>query len=321
MTDLLHTELPSDPGTEPESASAAEQTAARRFAEEIILFDVADGGRILGGRGTEATRKAWGTCFWEHVSREAGEKAREYLFSFPKEALLLQTDLGTVLLRADLMPAASMGIAVLPLGDPTASLSLLGNRPAALWSERIPKQKGVGRKNRLREQRENQILEILTEMDQCFGNRWSRTNENELSQRINTLSQWVGCPVESELLTDREEWEAWDLPSFCAFLLVALCMCRRWAPSRELRLQVPPFGTEPSLILQMPPGLRTEGRPPELIWMEALANRQNMLLERSVSLTGLQLRIVPIRRDWAYLGIKAPKIGYDQKIYDETEPN
>lgn len=289
-------------------------TELGRHQEHFFLFDVSNQGRIVTGRAPHHLMRHQGERFCSHLSPRLWERILSFLKGYQRDSLLVRTDLGVALIRSDLMPSASVGVAMFPHGEEKGLLSLMNGRDAVLWSEIRKAPHSSGRKGQVQSRAILLVERLLTETDQCL----LEPKEGELEQRLRSLSSWIGCPTELPEEEGALLQEVWDAPTVLAFFIGALCLCRRHSSNRSMAM-LSPMGTEPAVALRMAFGKDLPDTYEEILWMESLADRQNMLFERASTLTELYIKIVPIRRDWAYLGIKKPKISFGQKVDEEDE--
>ena len=285
---------------------------SRRFFEDFLVFDVSDDGRIVAGRAP-VSRMSWlGDSLWSHMSWTDRESVRSFLLSYESRPMIAKTDLGIALILPALMPGASAGVAVFPQMNPSALFQLLiRDKDSFLWSGELRNQE-KGRMTKEMRRRAPELAETLREIRFCFGNlepseiQAGERIESALIQRARLLSRFVGCPVritEYEPLTNYGEF---DFSMFSAFVLGVLCFCRRLIPLREAELLLCRHPDGVSVTIRMACHCPGAKRMPELIWLESLASRKYMLLEQSLSPSVLQLRMVPTRHDWSYLGLKEP---------------
>ena len=279
-----------------------------RFSDECFLFDLSDRGRMITGRAPSVRLKQMREYAYQYVNASAWEEICAFLQSFRRAVLLVRTEEGVAVIRSDLMPAASIGILQFPFLDAKVLDSLMNGRETVLWDRDEPFPFEGKRKSQKQEKGILLLEAMIREGDLCLGAECFENTEVNLTvaQRVKALSEYVGCPV--RFLSSEEEPfpTEWDAPSFTAFLLVALCFCRRYVPDREMELSVSQGREECTALLRMSLGNIGADSVTELDYLRHLADKKVMLFERTRALTFLQLRIAPIRRDFAYLGLKKP---------------
>lgn len=301
MTDMLTREVP----VVYEESQEGILPVGTHFLEDFFLFDMSDRGRMITGRAPAARLNQMPEYFFRYVTTDAWEEIRIFLSDYPREIMLIRTHEGVAILCADLMPAASLGIVVFPHLDGDTLLSLMNGRDTVLWNVDEPFPFSGVRRTKRQKKGIDDLSEIIRQCRSCLD-VGDPKRESSVFQYVRDLSRWVGCPVHFLSSPEDPFPVEWDLPSFTTFLLGALCFCRRHVLGREMEVEVSWAREECTVVFRMSKnGLRILSES-ELEWLKNLADKKNMLFERTRTLTLLQLRVAPIRRDVAYLGLKKP---------------
>ena len=202
------------------------QAMITAHAEDLLLFDLSDHGRVVTGRAPSARLEHVREYFYRYVSSQVWEEIRSFLFGYHQAVMLVTTCEGVAILRSELMPSSSLGIAIFPHIDESVLRSLMNGRETVLWQKDAPFPFTGKRRTKRQQKGIEELCDILVRSGECFENGRSQDTFSAL-EYVSKLACWVGCPV--RFLFNREDSfpSEWDLPSLNAFLTVVLCFCRR----------------------------------------------------------------------------------------------
>ena len=242
---------------------------ARRFVDDLYLFDLADEGRIVACRCPLA-RSLSGESVFGLLDEKAAVNIEERIRSYDLRPLWVETVRGRGVLLFDLIPSATLGILLIPTV-----------RSETEWEE-----------------------ELREEMEAL-----AYPAEKSLSDRILCLSWLTGCPVLSSLEKNVETEENFDGALFDVFLLLTLLLCRRVSSSRVATVSSEQLACGTSVCVRIPldPSVSCPVETWEMGCLRAIADRKRIPFDYTVTDLFLILRFAPVRVDWSYLGIKQPE--------------
>ena len=286
------------------------QVMRRRFSDELLVFDLADGAKIIAERAPWARSRS-GKSFWDAVNEADRKSLRALLGSDSDAPIAVNTRWGIAILFPALARDASLGIAILPQMKRRTLLAILkADFPLPLqWCGSL----GRARVSHTVEYDDGDapaLLDLLKDASACFGERSLRERApsaslaDALEQLLYRLSLRIGCPVhllkKESLLRD----EAFRLPLFTAFATVSLLLCRRATEGREAYISLEQSTSGILLSVRFPAPLPDIQNSAELQWLHVFTSKHHLFFELTAFARQLHLRLIPTATDWSFLGIK-----------------
>ena len=297
----------------------AEEWMVKRHLGDLYIFDLAVDCRMVSWRAPEGKRvKEESFSAWlEPQEREA---LHGYLTGYGENAILLKTRYGAAMLLPMPVPAASLFAVFVPTLPERKWLPLAASGRYGDFRVDVSCASEAGGRGRRGTEEEKDFVTLCNELSVCFdGLVYPKRVEpgsridDMLCERLWALSSFVGCPVRLLRCDAIRDCGEFDFSLYTAFLLVCLCMVRRYADDRtaEVALEAHRYGGAVALRFSAPGLLSVHGIR-EIATLESIAERKNMLFERSAEEGTLSLRFSPMNKDWSYLGLKAPELdGWD----------
>lgn len=276
---------------------------SQRFDADCLLFDLADGGRIIASR-TPHARMRHGESFWNHTDQEEKRLLEDYLLSYEMKPVVVNTSLGISIIFPNLVPNTSLAISLIPHMEKHILLECLRqvSEPSLLWSQRLspPIQ---SKKINPTETDTAHIHELL----RLFASAYSASiSSNLLKENLYQLSLLSGCPIH---LISNEHFRfpsLWNLNLFQSMLTVALLLCRRISHGREAFLELEQSGEGETVVIRIPRPIEDATSSAEVAWLSDFSMRKRIFFECTILDNQLHLRLIPITPDWSYLGLKEP---------------
>ncbi len=303
----------------------AEDVMRKEHAADIYVYDLADGGRMVASRSSHIGGGR-GEHLMEGLQDRIRRELKQYFFSYTSVPLLMDTPLGTALMIPSLAPAASLGIAVVPELPRNTLIKFCASQKFGMFQLEESLSDPVKERSFKYEEKEKIFRRLCSELNGCFGDlensgktrEESFLKENQMIQRwllkkLGAISNFVGCPVRLTGCDCIRSFGEFDRALYVAFLLGMLSLVREKGSDRtaEVSIESHSYGCAVSLRFELLdamllPDIR------EVMVMESIANRKNMLFERSVTGNTVCVRFVPVNRDWSYLGIKTPAAVFEK---------
>ena len=291
----------------------------KRQLGDLYVFDLAVDCRMVSWRAPEGKRVKE-ECFSAWLELREREALPGYLTGYGENAILLKARYGAVMLLPMPAPAASLFAVFMPALPEQKWLPLAASGRYGDFCVDVSCASEAGKRGRRGTEEEEDFVTLCNELSACFDGLvypqrvepGSRIDDR-LCERLWALSSFVGCPVRLLRCDAIRNFGEFDFSLYTAFLLVCLCMVRRYADDRtaEVALEAHRYGGAVALRFSASGLLSVQGIR-EIATLESIAERKNMLFERSVEAGTLSLRFSPMNKDWSYLGLKAPELdGWD----------
>lgn len=298
----------------------AEEWMCKRHLGDLYVFDLAVDCRMVSWRAPEGKRVKE-ECFSAWLEPREREALPGYLTGYGENAILLRTRYGAAMLLPMPAPAASLFAVFVPSLPERKWLPLAASGRYGDFRVDGSCAAEAGKRGcRVTEEEEEDFGTFCDELFACFEGLVSPKRvepgsriDDRLCGRLWALSSFVGCPVRLIRCDVIRDFGEFDFSLYTAFLLVCLCMVRRYADDRtaEVALEAHRYGGAVALRFSAS-GLRSANDVREIATLESIAERKNMLFERSAAGGTVSLRFSPMNKDWSYLGLKAPELdGWD----------
>lgn len=305
----------------------AQTVMGRRFTNDLLIFDMSSDGRIVACRAP-ANRDRTGESFFSLLSVDAAEQVRGYLFSYESAPMVVETAAGVAVIVSIWMAEAALGVAILPNLPSRTLIKLLSvqKHTALIWQSGL-ESRGALRLSAIMRAAQGTVeglLEELAALGDCSVSMTVPVNHREMElwarAHLERLSMLIGCPAEISCL----DFHAAGCPMrgglFSAFLLLSLCLCRRYAELRSVAVTLDCISHQPAVAVAMHVLSEDAYSSEALTCLRSLAERNRVFFDVSFHEAHLYLRISPISSDWALLGLKEPNV-FDRLSSSDTEMN
>lgn len=281
--------------------------------DNVYVFDIADGCRIKMRR-TNIGAHSNARYLSEIMDRDEMREMIEYAKQYQRYPLMVETHIGWGIFLPFLVPSSSLGMICIPKmgGIPFLRVAKHKKWKIKLTSKTAARQlRSTGIHQGDLEQSE-MLWSILSE---CFFDipRMFEIHGKiipTLEERIYALSYYSAHPVRIFCKEDMISLEPFDFGLFVSYILVFLLSARaeKGVGETDVCFEACNSGFAVKLFMSAPKGARMIDRAAKL--MSSVADRNNMLFEFMRTDTTATCRLIPIRKDWSYLGIKSPDDEY-----------
>ena len=281
----------------------------RLFFETCYLFDLVSNGKAVAYRAPGKTGD-FEEDLRAEMTAEEWEIVRSYLLRMPTRPLVCRAGGRVALLIPTLAGSASLGLFLFPCMDEDRFLRL-----AKRDDERVELAPGLlGESIRL-SAKTKALLPIydgiIEEAEACFGNTDLFRDLDEgaditeaLEERVERLALFCGTPVSLKRTKPIERRESLDFPLLCAFVVLILLLIRRIGLKREAEIVLQPEREGCSVSIRTEIRKQANAWFPEVLCLEQIAARKNLLFEWSIDDPRFSARMLPISPEWSYLGLK-----------------
>lgn len=276
---------------------------SQRFDADCLLFDLADGGRIIASR-TPHERMRHGESFWNLTNKEERRVLENYLLSYQTDPVIVNTSLGLAIIFPTLVPDASLGMALIPNMTQNTLFQCLKqvSEPSLLWSEQF----SPPIRSKKSTPTESDVAHIHTLLS-LFSSAYSASiAADSFEENLSPLSVLSGCPIHLISNDSFRFPSLWNLNLFQAMLTVTLLLCCRISHGREAFLALENEEEGESVTIRIPRPVENASRSAEVAWLSEFSMRKRIFFECTVLDNQLHLRFIPLTPDWSYLGLKEP---------------
>ncbi len=293
----------------------AEEIMAGVHTDCCYLFDLFDDGMLIASRAP-AAQSPQAESLKAYLGLGTWEEVRAHLLSYSTLPMVIDSRLGTGLVIPTLAPASSLGVLCVPK-IPRDLLIRLAKSGAC--GEFAFASSTADIRARMSKRTSAYMLDFLEWMEGIKDIFYTLTLPKDRNPRepINEflhdhmlhLARYVGCPIECVDRGEIMHYGDFDYPLFIAFFLGSLCLARRVATDRSVRvmLDMTAFGGTVSVAMAKREEMRAEHMQ-ELVTLRAIAERKNILFDYAEGEGQLCIRISPVSKDWSYLELKAPNL-------------
>ena len=268
-----------------------------------MVFNISKGGRLVASRmRAGATAPA---SIKEIMSAEELAFLTEYLGSYAERPAVVRTSLGFAVVITAIYPSTSLCVLSIPTIGGENFLRVAKNQK---WDISLSPA-AAGRQLRRTGIREGHLEEskrLWTVLCDCFAPRLDtkdRTPEEALEARTVALTEYVSRRARVTLEESVSISKKFDLSLYLAFVLLFTLSGRadRAEECAKISLQQHAHGIEAVIV-------EKAGRDRVRIagTISEICGRGHIPFEYFYEDGRVYTRIVPVRRDWAYLGIKSP---------------
>lgn len=239
------------------------------FNENIYLFDLAEGEKIIGARSPFEEMNLDGDPFFD-IDEEEIPKIKEHLKSYSEEPFVVEGRGGKVIFLPYLMPSSSIGIAIKGSG-----VKDISEKTSALQRMALP-------------------------------NEFPRDITDILRERIKDIASVVGVraciDMGDEPIIDYGNFEE---GIFRAFVFLSLLLARRISETRGVDISVS-ISERLGIIVSTSFSIyqKNDGFFPEISTLRGLAIRKNIYFDCAADEHVICFSIAPAIKDWSKLGLK-----------------
>lgn len=278
--------------------------------DNVYVFDIADGCRIKVRR-TSIDAHSNARYLSEIMDRDELREVIDYAKQYPSYPMMVETYVGWGIFIPFLVPAASLGVICIPK---MGGIPFLRVAKSKKWKVKLSS------KTAARQLRRTGIHEGDVSQSEAL---WTRLSEiffdipknfeihgniiHKLEERIYALSYYSAHPIRVFCREEIISLESFDFGLFVAYMLVFLLAAgaEKGVGGIDVFFEKCNSGFAVKLFMSAPKSAKSVDRAAKLI--ERVASRNNMLFEFIRTDSTAICCLIPIRKDWSYLGIKSPE--------------